>query len=216
MAAQVTAWWFLAAALVTGLLHIHAEYARARQRVYILKPLTTALIIVFALLSGPAVSDPYKSLIVLGLCLSLAGDVFLMLPDDRFVAGLASFLAAHLAYIAAFVSIGGFRWDLVSLIVYAAYGAVMTALLWPHLGRLRVPVILYVCVILVMGWQALALWRSYPGTATLSAAVGASLFVVSDSALAYDRFRRPFVSSKALVLGTYYAAQAFLALSVAG
>ena len=33
------------------------------------------------------------------LALSLAGDVFLMLPSDQFVPGLASFLLGHIAYI---------------------------------------------------------------------------------------------------------------------
>ena len=33
------------------------------------------------------------------LVLSLAGDVFLMLPQDLFVFGLASFLLGHIAYI---------------------------------------------------------------------------------------------------------------------
>ena len=34
-----------------------------------------------------------------GLVFSLAGDVFLMLPKERFIAGLVSFLLAHIAYI---------------------------------------------------------------------------------------------------------------------
>ncbi|NIW49240.1 MAG: lysoplasmalogenase, partial [Gammaproteobacteria bacterium] len=36
---------------------------------------------------------------LIGLALSLAGDIFLMLPDEKFIAGLVSFLLAHLAYI---------------------------------------------------------------------------------------------------------------------
>ena len=37
------------------------------------------------------------------LVLCLAGDVFLMLPADRFVPGLASFLLAHLAFTVGFL-----------------------------------------------------------------------------------------------------------------
>ena len=33
---------------------------------------------------------------------SLAGDVFLMLPRDAFVAGLAAFLVAHVCYVVGF------------------------------------------------------------------------------------------------------------------
>ena len=211
-----TAWWILLLALVTGILHIQAEYAGAQRRVYIFKPLTTSLIIVFALLIIPPVSGTYKALILAGLCFSLAGDVFLMLPDDRFVAGLVSFLIAHLLYIAAFVSLGGFQLDGFAFLIYFAYGTVMLSRLWPGLGSLRLPVLLYMAVILVMGWQALALWRTAPSVGALSVAIGAALFVLSDSVLAYDRFRRPFPAERAVVLSTYYVAQALIAVSVAG
>ena len=211
-----TAWWILLLALVTGILHIQVEYAGAQRRVYIFKPLTTSLIIVFALLIIPPVSGTYKALILAGLCFSLAGDVFLMLPDDRFVAGLFSFLIAHLLYIAAFVSLGGFQLDGFAFLIYIAYGTVMLSLLWPGLGSLRLPVLLYMAVILVMGWQALALWRTAPSVGALSVAIGAALFVLSDSVLAYDRFRRPFPAERAVVLSTYYVAQALIAVSVAG
>ena len=211
-----TAWWILLLALVTGILHIQVEYAGAQRRVYIFKPLTTSLIIVFALLIIPPVSGTYKALILAGLCFSLAGDVFLMLPDDRFVAGLVSFLIAHLLYIAAFVSLGGFQLDGFAFLIYFAYGTVMLSRLWPGLGSLRLPVLLYMAVILVMGWQALALWRTAPSVGALSVAIGAALFVLSDSVLAYGRFRRPFPAERAVVLSTYYVAQALIAVSVAG
>lgn len=42
--------------------------------------------------------DGSHAWILLGLCLSLAGDVLLMLPSDRFIQGLAAFLVAHLCY----------------------------------------------------------------------------------------------------------------------
>ena len=39
---------------------------------------------------------------VAALVCSLAGDVLLMLPSDRFIAGLAAFLVGHLCYVAGF------------------------------------------------------------------------------------------------------------------
>jgi uncharacterized membrane protein YhhN len=48
----------------------------------------------------------------------------------------------------------------------------------------------------------------------LSAALGALLFVASDSLLAFNRFVGKFAAASALVLGTYYAAQWLIALSV--
>ncbi|NIN65212.1 MAG: lysoplasmalogenase, partial [Anaerolineae bacterium] len=66
------------------------------------KPLTTFLILLMALVSPGATTSLYRGAIVLGLAFSLVGDVFLMLPSDRFLLGLISFLLAHMAYIGAF------------------------------------------------------------------------------------------------------------------
>ena len=216
MEASSTTWWLLPIILASAILHIQAEYAGARKRVYIFKPLTTSLIILLALLIQPPVSTLYKPLIVAGLVFSLAGDVFLMLPNDRFLYGLISFLVGHLAYTAAFVSIGGFRSDFLALGIYAMYGLIVLYLLWTGLGTLKAPVIVYVVVILGMGWQALAVWRANPSAGTLSAAVGAASFVLSDSVLALDRFRGGFSSARAIVLGSYFLAQVLIALSIVG
>lgn len=195
-------------------LTIRAEYAGPRRHVYLFKPLTTALILALALMQTPAVSPVYRNLVALGLLFSLAGDIFLMLPHDRFVLGLVSFLAAHLVYSAAFAGRAGFQLDWFALVGYLLYGGVMLALLWPGLGTLRLPVLIYIAVILIMGWQALTVWRAAPSASTLAAAVGAALFVLSDSLLAYDRFRQRFRAARGAVLGTYYLAQTLLALSV--
>jgi len=50
--------------------------------------------------------------------------------------------------------------------------------------------------------------------AALLAAAGAVLFVLSDSALAWSRFRQPFAAAQLAVLGTYLPAQWLIALSV--
>jgi uncharacterized membrane protein YhhN len=84
-----------------ALLTIIGQY-RSRAMVYVFKPLTTLLIIVLALQMHGETTPRYFHLVAAGLVFSLAGDVFLMLPKDRFVAGLLSFLIAHLLYILAF------------------------------------------------------------------------------------------------------------------
>ena len=62
----------------------------------------------------------------------------------------------------------------------------------PGLGSLRIPVIVYIGVIVVMAWQALARCAVVPGAGPPLAAAGALLFAASDSALALARFQRPF------------------------
>ena len=199
--------------LATALFTIRAEHEGDRPRVYIFKPLTTALLILVALQSGHETAAAYKPLIVAGLLCSLAGDVFLMLPRDRFVAGLVSFLFAHLFYVAAFTLDGGRAPRARAALPLVVYGAVMLRLLWPRLGRLKAPVVVYVAVILLMAWQAANRWLASGDGGSASALVGALLFVASDSALAWARFRGGFGGAQAVVLGTYFAAQWLIALS---
>jgi uncharacterized membrane protein YhhN len=201
-------------AFTSATLLLRAEYAGARRQVYLFKPLTTGLIVALALAAPPSVSSFYQSAVLLGLLFSLAGDIFLMLPTDRFVAGLTSFLVAHLCYIAAFHSVAGFSVSAVALVPFVLYGAVLLWVLWPHLGRLRGPVLLYAAALLVMGWQAAEMYLTGTTDGTLVALVGAGLFVVSDSVLAINRFVRPFHTAQAAVLSTYFAAQWMIALSV--
>ena len=204
------------AVTVTAALTIAGEMRGRRRLVYVFKPLTTTLIILFALLLPATVAAPYKLLVVLGLLCSLAGDVFLMLPQDRFIPGLVSFLLAHLFYIAAFTRGVGFDLTWWPLLLYLLYGGVMLGLLWPHLGGMRMPVLVYMAVILVMGRQALARWLTLGTVAAALAAAGALLFVISDSVLALDRFRGRFAAARLLVLSTYFAAQWLIAWSVGG
>ncbi|HEY0319908.1 MAG TPA: lysoplasmalogenase [Pyrinomonadaceae bacterium] len=200
-------------AAVSAVLHIVAEYGGARRSIYVFKPLTVILIIAIAL-SAP--SSLYKYLIVAGLLFSLAGDIFLMLPRDRFIPGLVSFLIAHLFYIAAFTLDGALgRPSLLATIALLFYGGLMLRLLLPTLGKMKLPVVVYMLVILLMVWQASNRCVNVWTTASLLAFAGACLFAASDSILALNRFRRSFKSAQLLILSTYFAAQWLIALSVA-
>ncbi|MDQ3804027.1 MAG: lysoplasmalogenase [Acidobacteriota bacterium] len=199
--------------LASALLAIRAEYRGPRPYVYLFKPLTVCLIILVALQTKFGTPGAYRSLVVAGLLCSLAGDVFLMLPRDRFVQGLVSFLVAHAFYFAAFAADGARGPSALAAAALAVYGALMVGLLWPRLGRLRGPVVVYVAVILLMAWQAVNRWLTDGPPGSGLAAAGALLFVASDSLLAWNRFRGNFRAAQALVLGTYFAAQWLIALS---
>ena len=204
----------LMAVMLAALFAIRAELVGPREIVYIAKPLTTSLIIATALLLPDLQPYPYKILIVVGLLYSLAGDIFLMLPGDRFLYGLASFLVAHLCYIAAFAGTPDAGAGLWILIAYLLAGGLILLLLWPGIGAVRLPVVIYLVIILVMGWQAGARAVTLSTASGLIAAVGALFFIASDSALAWDRFRAPLRYAPLIVLGTYFAAQWLIALSV--
>lgn len=203
-------------------LHIRAEYQGLRKQVYLFKPLTMVIIFCIALL-GHEAAPAYRYLILAGLLASIGGDVFLMLPSDRFVAGLIAFLIAHLFYIAAFTSeITVLVWW--PLIPLAAVGVILYIVLAPSLGKLKLPVLLYIAVILLMTWLActrLLQPGDTAGTAVLAsqggalaACSGAVLFVISDAVLALNRFRGAFRAAALLNLSTYFAAQALIAGSL--
>ncbi len=198
--------------IVSAFIHIRAEYRGTRQHIYIFKPLTMLFIWLIAML-GQAAWPFYKYMIIFGLVFSLTGDVFLMLPSDRFVAGLVAFLIAHLFYIAAFASeISSLIWW--PLTPFVIYGIVIYTILAPSLGRLKFPVLIYVVVILMMAWLAWERWSQTGQSGALLASIGAVLFVISDTILAIDRFRGAFKPSRALNLATYFAAQLLIAGSI--
>lgn len=202
-------------AAATAIACIVADERGRRALVYLCKPLTMLWILALAAFAVPETTGLYRNLILLGLGFSLAGDIFLMLPSDRFVSGLASFLVAHLLYIAAFASdVSIPAWG--ALVALLAVAVPTYSVLQPRLGRLRVPVAIYTMAIVGMAWQASARWLENGDGGALLACSGALLFVVSDAALARNRFGAGFQHDQTLVLGTYFSAQWLIALSVGG
>lgn len=201
-----------------GVLEVRAELSGRRSAVYILKPLTVLLIILLASHRAPHPGAFYSAAILAGLAASLVGDVFLMLPKDYFLAGLVSFLCAHLLYILAFTSSGGasggvYPKSIVALVLLVLYGAALYSYLYRRLGALRIPVAIYVIVILVMVWLAISGWLHGVQPRSGFAAAGALAFMLSDSILAVDRFRQGPAHAKAIVMASYFTAQTLIALS---
>ena len=206
-------------AWLLGAGHIWGRITHRRSLAFWLKPLPIFLFILIAALADPPISPTYRAFIIAGLLFSAAGDVFLALPQDRFVWGLGSFLAAHIFYIAAFLSVGGFGFTWWIVLPALLYGAAMLAILWPHVAAgLRLPVAVYLAVILVMGWQATEQWSVLRSPSALLGMVGAGFFIISDSVLALNKFRGGFPGGSrgadVVIMLTYYAAQWLLALSV--
>lgn len=206
--------FLIAAVFVCAVLAIVGRY-RSPAMHYVYKPLTTLLIIAVAGFAGMG-NEPgsYRWLVLAGLLFSLVGDVFLMLPKDRFIAGLASFLLAHLFYIAAFGLHGGTDAPLWLWVVVALGALASIASLLPNAGKLRIPVACYSLVIAAMALTALARGMNVDTPAANLAASGALLFVASDSLLGFNRFVKPFAAAEALLLSSYFCGQLLIALSV--
>jgi uncharacterized membrane protein YhhN len=199
--------------VISALMHLRAEYYGPKRNTYLFKPLTMLLIILIAAKAKNPVSEFYRYAIVAGLVCSLAGDIFLMLPRERFIAGLFSFLLAHLCYIAAFMFEGAHAFRLLYAIPFLVYGALMLRVLLPGLGSMKTPVIIYMLVIILMAWSALNRWLQTSQEGSAPAFTGAMLFVVSDSILALNRFKRRFPSAQLYIMTTYFMAQWLIALS---
>jgi uncharacterized membrane protein YhhN len=110
--------------------------------------------------------------------------------------------------------VSGFHFTWWLALPYVLYGFFMLYLLWPHVGDLRIPVIVYAAVLMIMGWQAAEQWWQVRDTSMLLAMVGAILFILSDTTLALNKFRAPVPQRDLIIMSTYYSAQFLIAWSV--
>jgi len=182
---------------------------------FIFKPMTTVLVIAYAWPRGHGMPRQHR-LILFGLALSLAGDVFLLWPKQGFLPGLVSFLLAHLAYIVAFCVPVRFAAKPSTFIAYAALAALILSQLWEGVpAALRAPVLAYVVCLAAMAAQAATWWRSAPNNPHARwAAIGGLLFMASDSLLAFNKFAAPLPWSALWILATYWLAQWCIASSL--
>ena len=183
---------------------------------WLTKPLASAGFVGLAIQLG-GLDSTYGRVVLAGRVLALAGDV-LLIPKDRraFPAGLASFLLAHVAYLAAF-AIRGVDWVAFggAFVAVALVLAVVLRWLWPHLaGPMRVAVPAYVVAIGLMVTGSIATAALSPAAWEIPA--GAMLFMASDLFVARHRFVAPGFVNRLVGLPLYYAGQLLIAWSVTG
>lgn len=180
------AWIFLGVATVYALADWFAVATGDRFLEYIAKPSVMVFLFGVALTVNSS-SDAAQIWFGIALAFSLAGDVFLMVPGDRFVPGLISFLLAHLAYVGGLVQL-----DLSPpfLALGLAFAAVVVGVVGTRIisavrssghDELVIPVWVYIGAIAAMATAAFA-------TGDGRAIIGAVLFATSDAMLGWDRF----------------------------
>jgi len=204
------------AAAVSALLAIAADWEERRHPAfYLLKPLTTTLILAAALSLIPVSGAAYRQCILIALALSLAGDICLMFDGEGwFAAGLGSFLLAHMGFIAAFLMGVPLALAPAWTLLPVLYGLGLCAWLLPRAGKLRLAVAAYCLVLLGMTLAAALRLQALGGRAALLATAGALLFVVSDSSLALRQFGGSYRGAQALILATYWASIGLIAASI--
>ncbi len=185
---------------------------------WIFKPLTTVLILLYAVRRG-ADQPRLARWLRTGLWCSLLGDIALLWPERGFLPGLLSFLVAHVCYVLAFctqVRLGAVRWP---FLMFGVIAATVLGSLWAHVPpALRAPIVVYVVALAIMASQAWAWWRRRAGQPDEPrarwAAWGGTLFVLSDAMLAIDRFAGPMEMASFWVLASYWPAQWCMASSL--
>ncbi|WP_052323731.1 lysoplasmalogenase [Flavihumibacter sp. ZG627] len=203
---------------VCALMHLFAIAADLYWLRIITKPLLMIFLLVWFLSATPTISTGKKHFITAAIFFSWLGDLFLMRSGELyFIAGLVSFLIAHLFFILFFL------WARVAtltqtplntgvILVLLVYVGVFYYYLSPHLNyTLKIPVLVYALVIASMFAAACHSFRKQGGVL-----IGAGLFIVSDSLLAVNSFVKPFPLASLAVMITYILAQVLIVYGVTG
>lgn len=204
------AFWALALLDITGIA-FNVEMLH-----FVAKPLLMPALLLFLYFTKSSV--PGKNLLLIGLFFSWMGDVFLLLENYNslfFIFGLASFLITHIFYIIYFLRIQSAQPSLlkkqpVLIALVLGYGITLVWQLYPRLGELKLPVIIYAIVICSMLLCSLHVFLKVNRRSTVYYLAGASVFVISDSLLAINKFYQPFPFAGLLIMLTYCAAQYFI------
>lgn len=184
---------------------------------FIAKPLLMPALAFHLFNSGVEIAG--RNQIIAAVFFSWLGDVFLLLEDLNptfFIAGLVSFLIAHICYIIFFLFVKQRTSSLlkkrpVYILIVAGYGAALVWLLFPHLGALKIPVLIYSTVICSMLLCSIHIYQKVKEPANRFYVTGAALFVLSDSLLAINKFYQPLPLAGVLIMLSYCAAQYFIA-----
>lgn len=168
-------------------------------------------LVMIALMLAVAFSDPPPAgvAVLIALALAAAGDVLLLPAVDRFVPGVLAFVGTHLAYLVAFFAEGVTPFLLVAGAAVAipcsvGLGRPIVAGAAERDDRLGHAVVTYVVVLSAM-------WAAAIGVGVALAIAGATLFVVSDAVLGWNRFVAPLARGRLSTHVPYHLGQVLLA-----
>ena len=150
----------------------------------------------------------WRLYVIIALVFSWAGDVFLI-SSDMFVAGLVSFLLAHIFYIIAYQKTGAANGELrpLDIMKFVLFGSVLMWVLYPQLGDMLIPVLAYALVLMTMGVWAHKRRGATSAASFMLVSTGTILFVISDSLIAINKFAIKIPGEQLLVMSTYITAQ---------
>lgn len=200
--------------------HITAMQLQHSVLQLIFKPLIVITLIGYLDTQVSQTTKKLTNWVFAALFFSVAGDTLLFFQDREsmfFLLGLSAFLIAHICYIVFFEQVRrkeGIKFKALLPVIAAVYYAVLIYLLLPHLGEMKIPVLVYGIIISAMFMLAMHMLFIKNKTAGQLMMLGALLFVISDSVLAINKFYRPFAAANIIIMLTYGLAQFFIVKGV--
>jgi len=177
---------------------------------YFTKTLLVPLLTLFYIISVANLNVVILSALI---CCFL-GDFFLLWSQKKtfFIVGLLSFLVGHIFYTIAFLQATYFlsgipKWFYFSLLPYIWYGIFILKKLNPYLHSMKVPVIVYLNVILIMSFASFSRVWAIKGLSFWLPFVGSIFFIASDSLLAFRNFKTKLSRGWVSIMITYIFAQ---------
>ena len=209
---------FLAVFIISTAIHLYASFKKNTKLRNITKPFILLSLLGFYLLSA---ANIYIA-IVLALIFSWIGDVLLIPKGVKwFTAGGIAFMISHAFFIAGYCNEIKFASIPIALIILlGAFFAVTVAFIFsklkPHLPKaLFYPMFLYLLINGAMNCFAIFRLVSGPTAATITTAVGAALFFVSDTSLFFVRFNKESrLKTHFLVMLTYSIGEFLIVLGL--
>jgi len=130
--------------------------------------------------------------VIAALILSWAGDIFLINKEKQifFQLGLAAFLASHIFYSIAFLTLAGsvnFPALIISVVIAIPLGLAILKLLNAK-APMKIPVTAYTVVIILMSMSALQLMIAYLSSAGILIFSSSLVYIFSDTFMAYFLF----------------------------
>ncbi len=185
---------------------------------YFTKPSILGALLIFSLVYKTVLPKSTYYILFLALVFSLSGDVLLLFSGDSkevFIAGLASFLIAHMMYIFIFVKKKNEKLKKrYTFIVSIVLGGLLFSLLYSRLAEMLIPVGVYMVVILIM-FNAAYLRKDIVSRDSFNLVfVGAMFFMLSDSLLAINMFYKQFFLGNVFIMFTYAIAQFLIVYGV--
>ncbi len=208
--------------LVLSILNIIASAIDHSVLIYITKPLLMLVLIGYFLKQAHQPTSTFKKIIVAALFFSWLGDTFLMFVENPpfiewfFLIGLGAFLIAHLCYISAFLKIPSQETSFLKkqpwwIAVFLGFLLLNIYTLWSGIpADMKIPVVIYSCVIVLMAITCLHLKGRIPKEAFLYLFGGVLLFVLSDTCIGIKKFKYFFPFAQATIMILYLSGQLFI------